>query len=94
VNTEAYIPQDRRLPAALPALLAGAALIVLGSALVPPAWASGAGYAVCHQLAERSFFVAGQKLPLCARDTGIYLGVLLTLTVLGLWKGRVASLPP
>jgi len=81
-------------PSVPAALLAGAALVAAGSVFVPLSWAHGAGYAVCHQLAERSFFVAGQKLPLCARDTGIYLGALLTLVVLALWKGRAASLPP
>ncbi|MBE7471927.1 MAG: DUF2085 domain-containing protein [Anaerolineales bacterium] len=35
------------------------------------------GYAVCHQIPARSFHLAGQPLPLCARCTGIYLGALL-----------------
>lgn len=96
VNTERYFAQHRPLarPSAPAALLIGAAVVALGSAFIPLTWAYGAGYAVCHQLAERSFFVIGQKLPLCGRDTGIYLGALLTLVVLGLWKGRAASLPP
>ena len=28
----------------------------------------------CHQMPERSFFIRGYQLPLCARCTGIYLG--------------------
>lgn len=54
------------------------------------------GYGLCHQLPERSFFGGGVQLPVCARDTGIYLGfaaALLTLWVLD--RGRRSSeLPP
>lgn len=35
------------------------------------------GYAICHQLPERSFFVFDQQLPLCARCTGIYIGMFI-----------------
>jgi uncharacterized membrane protein len=35
------------------------------------------GYAFCHQLPDRSFFFADLQLPLCARDTGTYLGFLI-----------------
>jgi uncharacterized membrane protein len=38
------------------------------------------GFAICHQLPERSFFVGGEQLPLCSRCTGIYLGIFITLT--------------
>jgi uncharacterized membrane protein len=37
------------------------------------------GYAVCHQIPERSIFIDGKQLPVCARDTGLYLGSLLSL---------------
>jgi uncharacterized membrane protein len=37
------------------------------------------GYGLCHQLPERSFFGGGVQLPVCSRDTGIYLGVPLSL---------------
>lgn len=33
-----------------------------------------AGALICHQRPERSFFVAGQQLPVCARCTGLYVG--------------------
>jgi uncharacterized membrane protein len=31
------------------------------------------GSLICHQRPERSFFLAGHQLPVCARCTGIYL---------------------
>lgn len=54
-----------------------------------------AGYAICHRITERSFTVAGRQLPLCARCTGIYLGISLTFLVL-LVAGRTrrSALPP
>jgi len=33
-----------------------------------------AGGVVCHQLPDRSFFLWGHQLPVCARCTGIYAG--------------------
>lgn len=41
--------------------------------------AAAIGYAFCHRIVERSFSLAGQPLPLCARCTGLYLGALLGL---------------
>lgn len=43
------------------------------------AFAYSAGAIVCHQLPERSFFLAGRQLPVCARCTGLYFGVALGL---------------
>ena len=37
------------------------------------------GSAVCHRMAERSFLWGQGTMPLCARCTGIYVGVLLAL---------------
>ncbi|ACX73274.1 Protein of unknown function DUF2085, transmembrane [Methanocaldococcus vulcanius M7] len=36
---------------------------------------------ICHQLPQRSFFIFGNKMAVCARCFGIYTGVLLGLIV-------------
>ena len=51
------------------------------------------GYAVCHQLEERSFCIHGICSPLCARCTGMYLGALLSLGYQA-FQGRKAKFPP
>lgn len=43
--------------------------------------ADWAGYAICHRITDRSFAIAGRQFPLCARCTGMYLGVALTVVV-------------
>lgn len=53
------------------------------------------GYAVCHQIPARSFYLGGQPLPLCARCTGIYLGTLLGIVGLALMRRyHSTELPP
>ncbi|RMG93192.1 MAG: DUF2085 domain-containing protein [Chloroflexi bacterium] len=46
------------------------------------------GYAVCHRITSRSFILNGRQLPLCARCTGIYLGVALVFLIFWL-SGRL-----
>jgi uncharacterized membrane protein len=75
------------------------AIVILLVAVVPPhallAKANKVGYAICHQIPERSFFPAGRQLPLCARCTGTFLGAVLGLgAMLLLRRGRASHLPP
>ncbi len=57
----------------------------------PGFWGAG----VCHRIAERSFIIAGQQLPLCARCTGVYIGFLSAIVVSFLrGRRRPAGLPP
>ncbi len=42
------------------------------------------GYGLCHQLTERSFFGGGVQVPVCARDTGIYVGFIASFAVITL----------
>ena len=52
------------------------------------------GYAVCHRIPARSFFAYGRQLPLCARCTGLYVGVLTGLgAFLARGRARAARWP-
>jgi uncharacterized membrane protein len=62
------------------ALLAIVAVLGIAAWLVftPPGLlgkADAIGYAVCHRIAARSFHAHDRPLPLCARCTGVYLGI-------------------
>jgi uncharacterized membrane protein len=53
------------------------------------------GAGVCGQIPDHSFIMGGRLLPLCARCTGTYLGVLLGLFGLAaLRRWRASGLPP
>ena len=51
------------------------------------------GSAVCHQMAERSFILEGMQMPLCARCTGIYIGVFFAFFFFFLKKRLQAGKP-
>jgi uncharacterized membrane protein len=46
------------------------------------------GRAICHQLEDRSLQVSGDALAVCARDTGIYIGIFSTLIYLHFSKRK------
>lgn len=52
------------------------------------------GRSVCHQIPERSFFILNKQLPLCARCTGIYMGVFLGFLYLFFRKRWRGNKPP
>ena len=52
------------------------------------------GYAVCHRIPERSFFIANTQLPLCARDTGMFSASLIVmLSYVVLSRERFSQFP-
>lgn len=53
------------------------------------------GFAVCHQLPGHTLSFGGRLMPLCARCTGIYAGLIFTaLLLLALGRFRRTKLPP
>ena len=73
------------------ALIAGLALFPGGTLIERLRWLDSG---ICAQLATHSFYPGGERLPLCARNTGIYLGFLLTLiTFYATGRGRAQQLP-
>lgn len=92
-------PITGRWPRLTVALLGVAVSIILLAILLPPASILGkadvVGYAICHRIPERSFFLDGRQLPLCARCTGTFLGAIVGLVaMLLLGRRRASRLPP
>ncbi|MEW5956725.1 MAG: DUF2085 domain-containing protein [Chloroflexota bacterium] len=80
-------------------LLAVSVLVISVFFLSPPATVLDKthliGYAICHQIPERTIHLNGTPLPLCARCTGIYLGALMGLAGLTLMRRyKWTELPP
>lgn len=53
-----------------------------------------AGSLICHQLPERSLTAGNMVLPVCARDTGIYAGILTSYAAIILLRRLRAQKPP
>lgn len=46
------------------------------------------GDANCHQLSERSFYLNGNEMPFCARDVGIFIGLVAGMIIVLLASPR------
>ena len=96
VGDESRVILRRRLAG----LLLVISLLIIGTFWLSPPWtvlgkANLVGYALCHQIPERSLHIAGQQLPLCARCTGIYMGALTGFILMRIWgRQRAAAMPP
>ena len=53
-----------------------------------------AGSLVCHQKPDRSFRMAGIRLPVCARCTALYSGAVLGMLAWLLVRGRTRVMDP
>jgi uncharacterized membrane protein len=93
MNLQQRAPRWPRLTAVVLAL--AVITILLAIALSPASLlgkADRVGYAICHQIPERTFSLpGGRPLPLCARCTGTYLGAILGLTAMLLLRRQRAS---
>lgn len=80
-------------------------LILLAAGIILGVWLSktppgvygkarAVGYAVCHQIEERSFHFHGTVSPMCARCTGMYMGVLVAGAYYALRGKQGAALFP
>lgn len=56
--------------------------------------ADAIGYAVCHRIDLRSFHLGDRQMPLCARCTGQYLGAMVSMLFLALFRPRRTGRPP
>lgn len=84
--------------ALLAVVLATAWIALLVSAPLLPGGAGailyGLGSLICHQIPERSFYLAGFQLPVCARCLGIYVGAACGAAFVLMRLGALANLLP
>lgn len=52
------------------------------------------GSLICHQKPERTLWIGGHYLPVCARDTGVFIGLLTGYALLLFLRRRKARGPP
>jgi uncharacterized membrane protein len=83
-----------------------AVVIVVAALIVLTVWTLGTppgvkgkadavGYAICHRIELRSFLINAEPMPLCARCTGIYLGVMVSfLVTIAAGRAKASLLPP
>lgn len=97
-DTEPRRAPPRRTRRTKVAVAISALLVILAIAIPPHSALDKAdlvGYAICHQIPERSFSVGGRSLPLCARCTGTFLGALVGLGIAAARRRlRATRMPP
>jgi uncharacterized membrane protein len=81
------------------AVVALAVFVIIFFIQLPPTTLLGkadvVGYAICHRMPERSFWLGDRPFPLCARCTGTFLGAIVGLVAMLLARRHRAShLPP
>ena len=79
------------------AILLGGAVILIWLIGTPGGLlgkADAIGYAVCHRIDLRSFHLGDRALPLCARCSGMYLGVLISIAYFAIRRRKAALFPP
>jgi uncharacterized membrane protein len=59
---------------------------VIDSMSFPWSFVYASGDRLCHQIAERSFFINGNQMPFCVRCTAIWLGVAVGLGFMVFYK--------
>lgn len=103
-----YVPQvvPTRRPLVFWLISAGTIVGLVALVVVAPLAAAGGhsdlaqaiyrAFAVlCHQRPDRSYFIDGHKLAVCARCTGLYAGFMFTLLLYPLVRSlRTTSFPP
>jgi len=52
------------------------------------------GFSICHQQQERMLHYGSKPLFVCARDTGLFVGLFTTMALLFLFARRFRNLPP
>ena len=45
---------------------------------------------ICHQLSTRSFWIAGAPMGICARCTGVYVGLFCASLGYSQWRGKIS----
>lgn len=76
-------------------LVSVAALTVVWLIKTPPGLfgkADSVAYAVCHRMASHTYHMGERQMPLCARDTGMHLGILISLLFHFKW-GKEGGFP-
>ena len=76
-------------------LIVVAPVAAAGGHVDPAQGIYGAFGTLCHQLPERSYFIAGHKFAVCSRCTGLYAGFAFTLLLYPLIRSlKTTAMPP